>query len=87
MAPTLRQRSPGHRPHLTDLRRANRHDAGNGAPAPAEPNPRLPAGVQAAVHIGRPHPVAHEFPELAPVLTGSLSEEALDARAAVVADQ
>eukprot|EP00969_Alexandrium_andersonii_P262138 11588211-Alexandrium_andersonii.AAC.1 len=43
-APALRQGSPGHPPHLTDLCRTNRRDVGGGTPTPAEPNPRLPAG-------------------------------------------
>eukprot|EP00969_Alexandrium_andersonii_P042458 1862940-Alexandrium_andersonii.AAC.1 len=60
---------------------------GGGAPAPAEPNPRPPAGVQAAVHFRRPRPVAHELSKLVPALTGGLPEKALEARTAVVAVQ
>eukprot|EP00969_Alexandrium_andersonii_P195800 8650156-Alexandrium_andersonii.AAC.1 len=44
--------------------------------------PRLPAGVQATVHLRRPRPVAHELPKLVPVLAGRLSEQALEARTA-----
>eukprot|EP00969_Alexandrium_andersonii_P111614 4929814-Alexandrium_andersonii.AAC.1 len=44
-------------------------------------------GVQAAVHLRRPHPVAHELPKLAPVLAGGFSEQALEARTAVKAHQ
>eukprot|EP00969_Alexandrium_andersonii_P229795 10148580-Alexandrium_andersonii.AAC.1 len=64
MAPTLGQRSSSHRPHLTDLSRADRYNMRGGAPAPAKPDPRFPAEIQAAVHVGRPRPALHEFPKL-----------------------
>ena len=86
-APALLLGASLDRSGLDDLT-AHPDPVGDAAPATAQPDPRLPSGLQQDIHpsLFGPPP-KHRLAELEALFTRRLAEEALVARAAVMASQ
>eukprot|EP00975_Prorocentrum_lima_P030607 6420491-Prorocentrum_lima.AAC.1 len=73
--------------HLAHLVGAHRDDVSRRTPTAPQPDPGLPPGVEAAVHVRRSHAKEHALAELVAVVAARLAHQPLERGTPVMPDE